>query len=232
MSFNARMVASKLRVLYGALDPAAEKAIASRAGEVSCRGVGCVGCCHQMVGITVPEGLLLARAVLARADWLELARALREACAPLLEPGLTRASYFNRAVPCALLDVASGACRVYAERPAACRYYVVTSPAEDCYPPSGKGTRALNLTHLEAHVFDFNVREMGPQAAACAAPLQLVTLWCMRLMAGKERPELVGIVDGLPDPHEWTRKHAEKLLGDEPMTDKARETLAAMEESR
>ena len=222
---NPRLIARKLRVLYDALDPAAEKAAREHPEKVSCHD-GCHGCCFQMVGITIPEGLLLAKAMLERDDWEARALRMREACEPLLGT-ITRKAYFRRRIPCAFLD--DGRCSVYAERPAACRFHYIVSPAADCYPESGeKGTRALNMIRFEKHVWDLNAETMG-RAAAAGAPIQLTVLWCMWLLAqGTEREKrLEEIKAGVPDPNAWTLRALEGGVPDL-AENRTREEVAAV----
>lgn len=86
---------------------------------VSCRGLGCSACCRSDVPVFVHElpGLLAAMPP----DAVERV----QANAGRLVAGA-------RGVPCPALDPATGACTVYAARPAACRGYAVVSPAEWC----------------------------------------------------------------------------------------------------
>lgn len=112
---------------------------ASRASAMaSCRR-GCAGCCHNLVGATLAEGVLLASrltedpalAVDAGAIVSALQRQLK------LIGGLDASKsygYLSAKEPCAFLDRTSNECRVYEHRPVACRTYYVVSDPEQCSP--------------------------------------------------------------------------------------------------
>lgn len=86
---------------------------------VSCRGRGCAACCRSDVPVFAHElpGILAAMP----ADAVDRVRA-----------NASRLVAGARRVPCPALDPTSGACTVYAARPATCRGYAVVSPAEWC----------------------------------------------------------------------------------------------------
>lgn len=123
--------------------------------RVSCKGKGCIGCCHQVVGTQCYEGALIAAALL-QSDDVELLEQLRDqgdmqyklfGDKPM---GVdTEASdkapklWMDQGVRCALLSDADS-CKLYALRPMACWTYYVCTPPADCYPPSGKGVMALD----------------------------------------------------------------------------------------
>ena len=44
--------------------------------------------------------------------------------------------YLRKQLPCPLLDLETGLCRVYAERPFSCRVHVALSPSRNCLPDS------------------------------------------------------------------------------------------------
>ncbi|NJA08267.1 YkgJ family cysteine cluster protein [Methylomonas sp. UP202] len=78
---------------------------------------GCEGCCHRLADI--PK--------ISRAEWELLAEGLA-----LLPPDVMRtvgqeivdlAKQVNRPLVCPLLDRSTGSCRVYLQRPVACRTY-------------------------------------------------------------------------------------------------------------
>lgn len=84
-------------------------------------GKGCDGCCRRLSNVpqlTVAEWDLLRRglATLEREH-------LEDICRKMAELGAAEATQPVRPVICPLLDHASGACPVYAQRPVACRSY-------------------------------------------------------------------------------------------------------------
>jgi Fe-S-cluster containining protein len=51
--------------------------------------------------------------------------------------------YFRQGIPCPFLE--REACSIYADRPVACREYLVTSPAEHCAAPSPETVHCVRL---------------------------------------------------------------------------------------
>jgi len=78
---------------------------------------GCQGCCHRLAEIprlSAAEWLLLMEGLAALPA--ELQRAIRQDVAALV-------MQTSRPIVCPLLDRATGSCRVYSQRPVACRTY-------------------------------------------------------------------------------------------------------------
>jgi Fe-S-cluster containining protein len=129
--------------------------------KVSCKA-GCGACCRQLVPIGSVEAHHLRNMVdhlpeprrsEVRARFAEARRRLETAGVldKLLHPeqqdphaymafGL---DYFRLGIPCPFLDGES--CSIYAERPIACRAYLVTSPAENCAQPSAETVHCVPL---------------------------------------------------------------------------------------
>jgi Fe-S-cluster containining protein len=129
--------------------------------EISCRA-GCGACCRQLVPVSPTEARLLAdlleslpeprrsvvrerfaeaRTRLSEAGLLDrLEHPERFADADLAALGL---DYFALGVACPFLEDES--CSIYAERPIACREYLVTSPAANCARPTAETVRTVPL---------------------------------------------------------------------------------------
>ncbi len=126
------------RVASAAWDAAAAR---TRPGEVACRS-GCFGCCVGLFDISLPEAALVREGVARlsardREDVVRRARQIVEetaaafpgdARAGLLDPERSEEAdddYFavvaDRACP--MLELPSGRCRIYEERPITCRTY-------------------------------------------------------------------------------------------------------------
>lgn len=126
--------------------------------RVSCRK-GCGACCRQLVPITAAEAHALREliaalpaarraAILARfadgrrvLDEAGLLGTLRDRPDRVQALGL---EYFRQGIPCPFLE--DEACSIHADRPIACREYLVTSPAEHCASPSAESVRRVRLS--------------------------------------------------------------------------------------
>jgi Fe-S-cluster containining protein len=92
--------------------------------SVSCptgNGIGCSGCCRGEVAIHP-------------AEWAALLPAIPEAAWARVRAAVPALLTESRTAMCPLLDPETRGCSVYAERPGACRSYLVVSPREWCYP--------------------------------------------------------------------------------------------------
>ena len=135
--------------------------------EVSCRA-GCGACCRQLVPVSPTEARLLADLLdsLPEARRALLGERFAEARTKLAEAGLLERlehpdrfpdadlhelglDYFAAGVACPFLEDES--CSIYAERPIACREYLVTSPPERCARPAQGGVEMLRLSGKASH---------------------------------------------------------------------------------
>jgi Fe-S-cluster containining protein len=119
---------------------------------ISCRK-GCGACCRQVVPIsdveaesirrlvdalpeprrrTIVERFERARQALADAGLLETLRASQRV--PAGDAEALGIAYFALGIPCPFLEDES--CSIHAERPLACREYLVTTPAANCAKPT------------------------------------------------------------------------------------------------
>lgn len=95
--------------------------LAAAGYPLSCTGIGCNGCCRGAVQVE-PAELPSIVAAMDDAAWQRVTDA---AVAIGNQPETTM---------CPLLEPTTGACSVWAARPATCRAYGVVSPAEWCWP--------------------------------------------------------------------------------------------------
>jgi len=109
------------------------------AKSASCRR-GCSHCCHNLVGSTLAEGILIADHLRSTPEFIReiplFQAKLREQTRFIngLSHDMDSRAYFVAKRPCVFLDQEKGECRIYEVRPAACRsYYVVSDPA-NCSP--------------------------------------------------------------------------------------------------
>lgn len=139
-----------------------QRATASGAA-ISCTR-GCAACCRMLIPVSPPEAFALSAMVAALPDERRQAieRRLADTHAKLEKAGLLaglsnlaetnrpvtdeEAEPLNRAyyalkLPCPFLE--NEECSIYADRPAACRELLVTSPAEWCQDMANKPVRAL-----------------------------------------------------------------------------------------
>lgn len=153
-----------LPVLWDVEDRIVERAKsdAEGAGErVSCRA-GCGACCRQLVPVGSAEARRLARLVRelppARRDAVRrrVADAVARATAagmderigamggpPAADRGALGRDWFALGLPCPFLEDES--CSIHAERPLACREYLVTSPASACASPTAATVATVPL---------------------------------------------------------------------------------------
>jgi len=139
----------------------AVKSLEQQGRHVSCRE-GCGACCRQLVPIAPVEAVHLRNLIddlpeprrsVVRARFAEARRTLLEA--GLLEKLRTPEGfsddelrpmgieYFRQGIPCPFLE--REACSIHADRPVACREYLVTSPAEHCAAPSAETVHCVRL---------------------------------------------------------------------------------------
>jgi Fe-S-cluster containining protein len=130
--------------------------------KISCKK-GCGACCRQLVPIAETEARHIRDVIAAlpeprqteiRARFTEARRRLE--AAGLLEKLLHTdqqwvegesvsfgLQYFRQGIPCPFLEEES--CSIYADRPIACREYLVTSPAENCARPTAETVQCIKL---------------------------------------------------------------------------------------
>jgi Fe-S-cluster containining protein len=149
------------RSLADAIVDIAEQSVLAEGKAISCSN-GCGACCRQLVPISAIEARRLRellnelperRAAEIRARFASARQRLAEAglLAPLLEPehiGDEQAqafglAYFARGIACPFLEDES--CSIYADRPIACREYLVTSPATHCARPTAESVDRVKI---------------------------------------------------------------------------------------
>src|SRR5438132_7183292 len=158
---HLRTLLPMVQALTDSVVGAAVKTTEEQGQTISCQK-GCGACCRQLVPIAevearrirevvdeMPEprrSTVLARFAQAR-DRLHDAGLLDKLSQPsLLAEGELRSiglDYFRQGIPCPFLEEES--CSIYADRPLACREYLVTSPAEHCADPSPEAVRCVKL---------------------------------------------------------------------------------------
>lgn len=148
----------RLKSAFGVAGKAWDAAAAKTgAGEIACRA-GCFGCCIGLFEISLPEAVLVRAGVarLSPADRQDVVRRCRRIVAEtaaafpgdapggLLDPDRTEAAddaYFDVVADraCPMLELPSGRCRIYEERPVTCRTYgfAWSKEAETIHPPCG-----------------------------------------------------------------------------------------------
>lgn len=162
--------AQLLNLLRGLTDAVVESAMERSAAQdqpISCRK-GCGACCRQLVPIAPAEahrlrkvvdsmpmprrGEVLGRFEAARAE-LAVSGMLERLSAPEKTDESSRRvlgiDYFRHGIACPFLEQES--CSIYAERPLACREYLVTSPPEHCAQPTPEGIKCLPIAARVSH---------------------------------------------------------------------------------
>lgn len=160
---------------------------------VSCKK-SCGACCRQLVPIAEAE----ARHIGALVDGLpeprqtEIRTRFADAHRRLEDAGLLQAllhpeqwtdgdgqslglQYFQQGIPCPFLEEES--CSIYADRPLACREYLVTSPAEHCAQPTAETVQCVKLP-LKVWTAVARFDEVPPSASCIRwVPLILAPAW-------------------------------------------------------
>jgi Fe-S-cluster containining protein len=150
-----------LPIFQGLSNLFVDRAVARAEAEgrtVSCRA-GCGACCRQLVPVAEAEARALAHLVDAMPEprQAHVRRRFDEALNALTTADLLdRVSqqvengavdlgldYFRAGVACPFLE--DEACSIHADRPLACREYLVTSPAQNCQSPSAEGIEMVKL---------------------------------------------------------------------------------------
>ena len=161
--------------------------------QVSCQ-MGCAACCRQLVPITEVEARGIGRLV---ADMSEPRRGeirarFAAARARLDAAGLSERlharydwttaefrevvqDYFRQRIPCPFLEDES--CSIYADRPVACREYLVTSPAELCALDDHQGLEKVDMpVRVSTALAHLDQPESGSQYVRWV-PLVLALEW-------------------------------------------------------
>lgn len=156
-----RQLLPLIQVFTDAVVDSAVQVTAGQGQTISC-SKGCGACCRQLVPISevearhigaLVEALPEPRRTAVRSRFAAAHRRLQEAgvLEELRHPeqwtdgqgqslGL---QYFRQGIPCPFLEEES--CSIYADRPLACREYLVTSPAEHCASPTAATVRCVTL---------------------------------------------------------------------------------------
>jgi Fe-S-cluster containining protein len=188
---------------------------------ISCRK-GCGACCRQLVPISEPEAHQIAKLIaglspdrraatldrFARArQTLETAGLLNKLRHPEtctddeLRP--LALQYFHLGIACPFLE--EEACSIHAERPIACREYLVTSPAANCKQPTPETVRQLKPGLCVSRALEQMDVALGSKRVRWL-PLIVAPEWAETQTAAPARR--TG-----PD---WLRKLFERLAGHNP----------------
>jgi methyltransferase-like protein/cyclopropane fatty-acyl-phospholipid synthase-like methyltransferase/Fe-S-cluster containining protein len=168
--------------------------VAQQGKTISCRA-GCGACCRQLVPISRAEAHHLASLVeqlpepsrgevlgrfRAAADRLAAAGLLERLAGPMSLSGESSRSlgmeYFRLGIACPFLENES--CSIYADRPLACREYLVTSPAENCREPAAGTVDKVVLPALVSNAL------LGLERGQAKEPLSWVPLILALAWAG------------------------------------------------
>lgn len=152
--------------------------------KIQCRGIGCVGCCYQLVVAHLWEGMLIAKYLWDSGQEQLLLRAAEagekagEFVGPDYTPGQLKAAtapYLDARIPCVFLG-ADERCQIYGLRPAACASYFVVTDPERCYASSGTQVGMVNASQIIAWGFEAEGQLMDllfPGAQPFVVPMPL-----------------------------------------------------------
>jgi Fe-S-cluster containining protein len=150
-----------LQTLWSTIEADLVEDVERQGRRISC-GPGCGACCRQLVPISRIEARHLAELVealpeprrsLVRDRFDEAIRRLDEAglLDSLRRPESVSSddraplglAYFRLGIPCPFLEEES--CSIHADRPLACREYLVTSPAANCATPTRENIEGVAM---------------------------------------------------------------------------------------
>lgn len=155
-------------------------------GEIACRA-GCFGCCVGLFDISLPEAALVREGVSRlsaedREDVVRRARRIVEESAAafpgdaqegLLDPDRSEAAddaYFALVADsaCPLLELPSGRCRIYEERPITCRTYGFAWSKDGAvfHPPCGLNLPGASAKHQLETSVDLDLLDQAPEVGA------------------------------------------------------------------
>ncbi len=165
-----------------------EAAVESAGGAISCRE-GCAACCRQSIPLSEIEAYQIAETVEAMPDVrrAEMEKRFANAWHHFADKGWFErldesfkmspedrskvvVEYFSEKIDCPFLEDES--CTIHDTRPLACREYLVTSPAENCWHLSAKTIRMVELPVKTADT----VRKISNSAELNSAPANFVPL--------------------------------------------------------
>lgn len=151
--------------------------------DTACRK-GCAWCCHQNVRVAAAEVFYLARWLRSRlpaAEWKTLANHAQESASRL--KGMPQPQRARARIACALLDPATGACRVHDARPLLCRGQLsqsaatcqraVESPTANHFEPLLDAIHGAGLASMSLEL-EFAFAGGGPVSGELTAMLAVV----------------------------------------------------------
>lgn len=175
----------RLKVLHEQLDETmleAEKKFREEGTPIRCHA-GCSACCRQVVTITIPEAMVILEPIfkdpMKKRLYLKyVLPKVQEQCEMATHPGMNTSRWFTEEIPCIWLDGPSGKCKVYEQRPAACRVHAVVSDPEQCKPPRGTIAKVGVANWLQAMMFDSleAARDIGLNVVGLA-PMPIAIYW-------------------------------------------------------
>jgi Fe-S-cluster containining protein len=189
----AGAVLPALQGIVNAMVDGAERAEGATGRAVSCRK-GCGACCRQLVPVSRTEARAIAALVeaLPRQRRTEIGHRFAAAGARLREAGLAETlldparresvadrtlsvGYFALGLSCPFLE--DEACSIHADRPLACREYLVTSPAANCSDAEQAGVVPVAVPKLSVAARGLEEDDTVVDTAAQWLPLALALDW-------------------------------------------------------
>lgn len=168
------------------LDQRLQLRIVKSGEKLTCAGRGCSHCCELMTTSSISDGIRMARSVAARPS----VRARFEADFPshlqLLErTRADREAYWQARQPCILLSAGpERVCKVYEDRPVACRSHFSVDEVSLCADRGpGAGRTLLNVDdeELEANATMLD-NELALGLPLGVAPLAILVWWGLRIL--------------------------------------------------
>jgi Fe-S-cluster containining protein len=175
---------------------------ASEGQPVSCRA-GCAACCRQVIPISETEAMYLADLIdeMPPERKATILQRFRDAETRIAAAGLTGTlkfealttveerrkaadKYFELKISCPFLE--NELCGIHQHRPLACREYLVTSPAPNCWTPTADTIKMVQMPQKLSYVLYRFGDGVGKQ------PVKFVPLTLMFQQPYPEQPRLPG----------------------------------------
>lgn len=201
---NGAQISHQARTIHTKVEADLAKA---KLPPTSCQK-GCDHCCYKLVVIGLPDALMIAQAIMEKPNWKRIIPRLRESALHACNGEVREAPWFEKHIPCPLLDTENKVCTIYQSRPTPCRYHMAVSPAELCDPQANPGAEIalIDLRYVERAIDAWQMKVAIDLAGIpFAAALPVMVLYAMTVFT--KDTDVKKALEGLTDPRDWHLRH-------------------------